>query len=90
MPAFRSPTPPEEIARRGDELYERELRAELEASQRGRIVAIDIHSGDHSVAHTALEAARDLRIRQPTAEIWLIRIGERSLHRIGAGRKPKG
>jgi len=87
MPSSLSSTPPEEIARRGDEIYEHHLRAELETSQRNRIVAIDIHTGDHAIADNALEAARSLRTQQPNAEIWLIRIGERALHRIGAGRK---
>jgi hypothetical protein len=79
--------PIEEIARLGDEIYQRNLQAQLEPESLGRIVAIDVHSGEYFVADTALEASRQLRLQQPDAEIWLIRIGERSLHRIGGGRK---
>lgn len=80
---------PEEIARRGDEIYERDLRPLLEPDHFGRIVAIDIQTGDHAVADTALEASRDLRRRQPDAEVWLVRIGHRALHRIGVGSQGK-
>ncbi|HSG73403.1 MAG TPA: hypothetical protein VLA12_23510, partial [Planctomycetaceae bacterium] len=90
MSDSNAPHSPEDIARRGDEIYERNLRSRLEPDQLGKIVAIDIESGDHAVADTALEAARDLRTRQPDAEVWLIRIGERGLHRIGVGSRGKG
>lgn len=36
---------PEEHARRGDDIYERSVRPQVEAGNRGRIVAIDIDSG---------------------------------------------
>jgi hypothetical protein len=81
---------PEEIARRGDEIYERDLRPRLEPEHLGKIVAIDVDTGDHAIAETALEASRALRTRQPDADVWLVRIGHRALHRIGAGSRRKG
>ena len=38
--------PAEEIARLGDEIYERDIRQEVEADHRGSVVAIDVESGD--------------------------------------------
>jgi hypothetical protein len=81
---------PEEIARRGDEIYERDLRAKLEPDQVGMIVAIDINTGQHSVAETSLATSRDLRSRQPDAVVWLVRIGHRALHRLGIGSRRGG
>lgn len=75
---------PEEIARRGDELYEHRIRAQVEADGHGKIVAIDIQTGAHAVADTALSAARYLRATQPDAEIYFVRVGHRALHHIGA------
>lgn len=72
----------EEVARRGDEIYEN-LRARLEAESRGKFVAIDVESADYAVAETALAAANELRARRPNAEAWLVRIGSRTVHRIG-------
>lgn len=73
---------PEDVARRGDAIYER-LRGRLEAENHGKFVAIDVDSGDYAVGETALAAASELRTRRPNAENWLVRIGSRTLHRIG-------
>jgi hypothetical protein len=84
------PTPPsgytaEEIARRGDELYEQHIRPQVEAGNQGRIVAIDVQTGAYVVAETALAASKQLRAQHPDAVVWLVRIGHRTLHRIGLG-----
>lgn len=80
----------EETARRGDEIYERQVRAQVEAGNRGKVVAIDIETGAYSVGETALAAAKPLLVQRPEAEIWFVRIGHRALHRIGLGSKPEG
>ncbi|MEW6211004.1 MAG: hypothetical protein AB1631_21750 [Acidobacteriota bacterium] len=73
----------EETARRGDEIYERQIRAQVEAGNQGKIVAIDIESGAYAVGETALIASKRLLAQRPEAEIWFVRIGHRALHRIG-------
>jgi hypothetical protein len=89
-----SPQPrysPEETARRGDELYEQQVRAQVEPGNQGKVVAIDVHTGAFHVADTALEAAKGLRGQHPDAEVWFVRIGHRALHRLGsrpAGGRP--
>lgn len=74
----------EDTARRGDEIYERTIRAKVEAEHYGKVVAIDIETGAYAVEHNALAAARRLHSQHPEAEIWFVRVGHRSLHRIGA------
>jgi hypothetical protein len=76
---------PEEIARRGDEIYAR-LKARLELSDLGRIAAIDIASGDYMVDDTVLAACQRLRAVRPAAEIWAVRIGHPAIHRLGGSR----
>jgi hypothetical protein len=73
----------EETARRGDELYEREVRAKVEPTNQGKIVAIDTTTGSYAVGDTALAASKHLLSQHPQAEIWFVRIGHRALHRIG-------
>ena len=73
----------EETARRGDETYERRIRAQVEAGNQGKVVAIDIESGDYVVDGNALAASERLLTQRPDAEIWCVRIGYRALHRIG-------
>lgn len=75
----------DETARRGDEIYERQIRAQVEADNRGRVVAIDIESGAYVVDDNALVASERLLAEHPEAEIWCVRIGHRALHRIGRG-----
>lgn len=75
----------EETARRGDEIYERQVRAQVEADNQGRVVAIDVESGAYMVDDNALVASERLLAEHPEAEIWCVRIGHRALHRIGRG-----
>ena len=77
-----APLPPEEIAARGDKLYHETIEPQV-TSAKGQVVAIDVHSGDFSLAANGILAARDLRRRKPDATVWLVRIGSRYYHRIG-------
>lgn len=72
-----------EIARLGREIYESQVRSEVEAENMDRVIAIDIHTGEYALGDTALSAVHELRSRQPNAEIWLTRVGRRTLRRIG-------
>ena len=67
----------EEIAERGDKLYAEGIEQQV-ASAKGQVVAIDVHSGDYSLAETGVLACRDLRARKPNAEVWLVRVGSRT------------
>jgi hypothetical protein len=73
----------EEFARRGHEVYESQVRSQIEEGNHGRIVAIDIETGAFEVADDSLTAAKQLLIRFPDAQIFGIRIGHRAVHRFG-------
>ena len=73
----------EEFARRGDDIYERELRPLLETGNEGKFVAIDIETGAHEIDANELAASDRLLARVPNAQIWLRRIGSRYAHRFG-------
>ena len=73
----------EETARRGDEIYERQVRAQVEAGNQGKVVAIDIETGAFALDENALAASKRLRVQHPDAEIWFVRVGHHALHRIG-------
>jgi hypothetical protein len=84
MPAEHPRYSAQETARRGDELYEREVRAKVEPTNQGKIVAIDTETGSYAVGDTALAKSKHLLSQHPQAEIWFVRIGHRALHRIGS------
>jgi hypothetical protein len=72
-----------EIARRGREIYETQVRSQVEADNQGKIVAIDIETGAFEVAKDSLTASDLLLADYPDAQIWFVRIGHRAVHRIG-------
>lgn len=73
----------EEFARRGEEIYQRDLRPLIEAGNSGKIVAIDIETGTYEIAEDTVAASERLFQRLPDAQIWFVRIGHRAVHRIG-------
>lgn len=73
----------EEFARRGTEIYERQVRPQVEEGNQGKIVAIDIETGAFEVAEDLLTASDRLLARCPNAQTWFVRIGHRAVHRFG-------
>jgi hypothetical protein len=80
----------EEIARRGREVYEREIRREVEPEYRGRFLALDVESGDYEIADDDLDASERLLERRPDALLYGLRIGEAAAYRIGGRFGPAG
>lgn len=74
----------EEFARRGDAIYERELRPILEKGDEGKFVAIDIETGSYEVDGDEQAASDRLLTRVPSAQIWLRRIGSRYARHFGS------
>ncbi|BAU15308.1 hypothetical protein LEP3755_58660 [Leptolyngbya sp. NIES-3755] len=74
----------EEFARRGDEIYETQVRSQVEEGNNGKIVAIDIETGAFEVADEILTATDRLFERIPDAQPWIVWIGYRAVHRFGA------
>ncbi len=73
----------EEHARLGTEIYERQVRAQVEQGNHGKIVAIDVDTGTFEVADNTLTACERVLARYPDAQIWCVRIGHRAVHRFG-------
>jgi hypothetical protein len=73
----------EEFAQRGHELYNTQIRSQVETNNDGKIVAIDVETGAFEVASDSLTAAKQLLLRYPDAQIFGIRIGHRAVHRFG-------
>ena len=63
----------EEFARRGNEIYETQIRPQVEEGNHGKIVAIDIETGAFELAKDTMIASDRLLERYPDAQIWLLR-----------------
>lgn len=66
----------EEIGRRGRELYEQSIRDRVETEENiGKMVIIDVETGDFEIDELGIESARQLRKRHPDARLFGMRIG---------------
>ena len=74
----------EEMARRGQELYETVIQRQVEAGNDGKIVAIDIETGEFEVSDTVMAATDRLFERQPDAQPWTLRIGHSAVYHFGS------
>lgn len=73
----------EETARRGQAIYERSLRAQLEPRHQGKVVAIDVTTEAYEVADDVLAACEKLLARITDAQIWVVRIGRPAVYHLG-------
>jgi hypothetical protein len=78
----------EEIVRRGEELYQRDIRPKVEKGNRGKILIIDIETGDYELDDDQLAAAHRALAKHPGAALYGMRIGYPSLAKIGGGWWP--
>jgi hypothetical protein len=73
----------EEFARRGDEIYEREVRPRVGPSDEGKFVVIDIETGAYEIDDDELAASDRLLACNPNAQLWVTRVGSRYARRFG-------
>src|SRR4051812_10599163 len=73
----------EEFARRGDEIYERDIKPRLTPEDHGKFVAIDIETGAYEIDEDELKASDRLDARYPDAQTWLKRVGYDYVRRFG-------
>ncbi|HJS07415.1 MAG TPA: hypothetical protein VJ809_07125 [Pirellulales bacterium] len=80
----------EEFARRGDEIYERDIRTKVEPAANGKFAAIDIETGAYEVDADEIAASDRLLARVPNAQTWLRRIGSNYTRRFGPRERSIG
>ncbi|MEX2138655.1 MAG: hypothetical protein WD894_05300 [Pirellulales bacterium] len=75
----------EEFARRGQEIYERDIQPRLKPDDKGQFVAIDIETGKYEMDSDDYTAVERLLSQVPDAQSWLVRVGEQAAYRTGRG-----
>ena len=74
-----STIPAEDIARLGDEIYERDIKPQVEPEHDGEFVAIDVESGCWALGEEVLDAADRLEAERPEAvNVWLHWVGDQN------------
>jgi hypothetical protein len=77
----------EEFAQRGDLIYQNQIRPQVEFGNQGKIVAIDIETGNFEIDAREIAACNRLESRHPDAQIWIVRVGSRHVRRFGGRTK---
>lgn len=66
----------EEVAKRAKQIYESSIQQQVEVEDNiGKMVIIDIQTGDYEVDKIGLQAARNLSAKNPNARLFGICIG---------------
>jgi hypothetical protein len=90
MAATRPRYSKEEFAKRGEALFERDIRPAIQAADDGNFVAIDIETGTFEVDADEQAASDRLLARLPHAQVWLRRVGSRYARHFGGRGRPTG
>ncbi len=79
----------EEIDRRGQELYDRQIRDRVETPENiGKQIVIDIETGEYEIDDDGLQASRRLPAKNPDAALYGLRIGYNAVYMIGGVLTP--
>jgi hypothetical protein len=73
----------DEIAERGQELYDREIRDKLDPSARGKFLVLDIETGEFEIDADQRSALKRVRAKHPGAALYLLRVGHPTAYRLG-------
>jgi hypothetical protein len=72
----------EEIGRRGQAMYERDLKAKVEANNAGKYLALDIETEDYEVGDDYRVLSQRLHTRHPDTAVYIMRIGSPAAGRL--------
>lgn len=74
----------DKIVERGEELYHQRIRIEVEKPENiGKMVIIDVVTGDYAVDDNGLIAAHLLQAKHPDVALYDIRIGYKASEALG-------
>ena len=73
----------DDIATIGMAIYNEQILPLMKDEDKGKVVVIDVNSGDYEVADDDLTATMRLIERRPDAVTWGERVGYRAIHRMG-------
>lgn len=80
----------DEIVRRGQDMYDRRIRTQVEGVHDGKFLVVDIETGHFEVDTSELAALRRAREHKPDAALYLVRVGFPTAYRIGSSLPVEG
>lgn len=83
MPVLKSRYSKEELPRRGDAIYDRDVSPHVGPDDEGKFVVIDIETGAYELDRDELAASDRLLARRLDAQMWTRYVGSRYARRFG-------
>jgi hypothetical protein len=75
----------EALGRRGEEIYEQQIRSKVEDKYEGKILAIDLETGDYEIDDEVLPAIDRIHAKNPGVPVYTMRIGYDAVEGFGGG-----
>lgn len=73
----------EEIARKGQEIYDQRIRSHVEPQHDGAFLVMDVTTGSYEIADDDLTASDRVLAKNPDALLYGVRVGYDASFRIG-------
>ncbi len=73
----------EEVESRGEEIYEQQIRQNVEAGNKGKFVVIDIETDEYEVDEDDLQATKRALAKRSDAILYGLRIGYPTAYTLG-------
>ena len=80
----------EDVVRRAQEFYERDLKPRLEPQQNGKFLVINADTGEYVLGEDDVVVSREASTRFPGAPLFSMRVGYRAAHRLGGRNTMRG
>jgi len=75
-----------EIVRRGQALYDQQIRGQVEAHHPGKFLVLDIETGDYEIDVDDVVALQRAKAKHPDAALYILRVGVPTAYRLGGQR----
>ena len=79
---------PREVAARGEGWYESHLKQQVEPDHIGEFLVVDVNTGDYEIGRDYIQPTERLLAKRPDATLYALRVGYRSVGRIGGRYTP--
>ncbi len=73
----------DEIAQNGQMIYDRQIRAKVEAGNKGKFLVLDIETGEYELDTNELDALQRAKAKNPDAALYILRVSYSAAHRLG-------
>jgi len=73
----------DEIASRGQKLYEQQIRAKVDAEHKGKFLVLDIETGEYEIDANELGAVKRAKTKNSDAVLYILRVGYPTAYRLG-------